>query len=90
MLVSPNLSHIHGRIAEIGIRQADLAAYIGIHGTLLNAILRGRRPMPEEMETRIHAALNVLEEAKRAGREAEERVLEEALEKALPEEEGGC
>ena len=74
MFVKPNLSRIQGRIAEIGIRQSDLAAYIGIHETLLNAILRGRRPMPEGMEARIHATLDALEEEKRVAAEAVEKL----------------
>ena len=80
MLTTNRFNRIHGRIAEIGLRQADLAAHMGIHETLLNAILRGRRPMPAGMEERIHAALDLLERAERAAQEARERVLAEASE----------
>ena len=68
------LSTIRGRIAEVGTRQADLADCLGIHETLLNAILRGRRPMPEGMEARIHAALEALEEEQRVAVEAVEKL----------------
>ena len=66
-----------GRIAEIGVVQADVAVHLGIHPTLLNAMLRGRRPMPEGFEARIHATLDRLEAAEKAGTEARERVLAE-------------
>ena len=79
MLAKPNLSRTHGRIAEIGIRQADLAAHLGIHETLLNAILRGRRPMPEGMEARIHAALDEMEEEQRVAAEAVEKLRAERV-----------
>ena len=70
MLTDTKVQRIRGRIAEIGIRQADLAACLGIHETLLNAYLRGRRPMPAGMESRIHAALDNLEEEQQVAAEA--------------------
>ena len=69
------LSRIRGRIAEVGVRQADIAAQIGMHETLLNAILRGRRKQPEGFATRVLEALDLLEEANQAAAEARERVL---------------
>ena len=66
-----------GRIAEIGVVQADVAVHLGIHPTLLNAMLRGRRSMPEGFEERVHAALDRLEAAEKAAEEARERVLAE-------------
>ena len=69
-----------GRIAEIGVVQADVAVHLGIHPTLLNAILRGRRPMPEGFEARVHATLDRLETAEQAAQEARERVLAETEE----------
>ena len=77
MTISPNIRHIRGRLAEIGILQADLAAHLAIHESLLNAYLRGRRPMPEGLEEHIHSILNLMERAKRAGQEAERRVMAE-------------
>ena len=77
MTIAPNIMHIRGRIAEIGIVQADLATHLGIHESLLNAHLRGRRPMPEGLEEHIHSTLDLMERAKRAGREAEQRVMQE-------------
>ena len=61
---------IRGRMAEMGILQADLAVQLDIHPTLLNAILRARRPAPPNFEARIHAALDALEEEKRVAAEA--------------------
>ena len=92
MLVTPTLSHIHGRIAELGIRQADLAAHLGIHETLLNAYLRGRRRMPSGMEARIRAALDDLEEEQRVAAEAvrklrAERAAQEVRGQELQEQE---
>ena len=88
MLAKPNLSRTHGRIAEIGIRQADLAAHLDIHETLLNAILRGRRPMPAGMEARIHAALEALEEEKRVAAEAVAKLRAERAERAAQDADG--
>ena len=68
-------SHIRGRIAEVGITQHDLADAIGIHATLLNHILKGRRPPPADFFERVNAALDRLEAAKKAANEAWERVL---------------
>ena len=73
-------SKLIGRIAEIGVVQADVAVYLGIHPTLLNAILRGRREAPDGFEARVHAALDRLETAERAAEEARERVLAEGSE----------
>ena len=86
------VQHIRGRIAELGIRQADLAAHLGIHETLLNAILRGRRPMPEGFEERVHTALDQIEEEQRVAREAvqklrAEKAAQEARERVLAETE---
>ena len=66
---------ILGRMAEIGVLQADLAVLLGMHPTLLNAILRGRRPAPPDFEARLNATLDRLEAAEKAAQEARERVL---------------
>lgn len=68
-------SKIRGRIAEIGLVQADFAAYLHIHPTLLNAILKGRRPAPAGFEARANALLDRLEAAEKAAQAARERVL---------------
>ena len=78
MTITPNIQRIRGRIAEIGIIQADLAIHLGIHESALNAHLRGRRPLPEGLEEHIHFALDVIERAKRAGQQAESHVMEKA------------
>ena len=77
MMIAPNIQHIRGRIAQIGILQADLAAHLGIHESLLNAHLRGRRPLPEGLEEHIHFTLDLIERAKRAGQQAESQVMSE-------------
>ena len=76
-MTSIELLQIHGRIAGMGIRHVDLAMQMGIHHTLLSAILRSRRPMPDGFLVKAHAALDRLERAERAAREARERVLAE-------------
>lgn len=78
MTITPNIQRIRGRIAEIGIIQADLALHLGIHESLLSAHLRGRRPLPEGLEEHIHFTLDLIERAKRAGQEAESQVMSEA------------
>ena len=78
MTITPNIQRIRGRIAEIGIIQADLAIHLGIQESLLNAHLRGRRPLPEGLEEHIHFTLDLIERAKRAGKQAESQVMEKA------------
>ena len=91
MTLTADIRHIRGRIAEVGTRQADLADAIGMHETLLNAILRGRREAPEGFEERVHTALDQIEEEQRVAREAvqklrAERAAQEARERVLDEE----
>ena len=77
-------------MVEIGALQADIAVRLGIHPTLFNAYLRGRRATPVGFEALVNAELDLQAEAKRAGAEAERKVLEraaqEARERALVEE----
>ena len=77
MLTYEDMSHIRGRIAQVGVRQADVADIIGIHETLFNAILRGRREAPKGFCEQVHATLDRLEKAEKAAQEARERVLTE-------------
>ncbi len=70
------------RMVEIGLRQADLAVRLGIHPTLFNAYLRGRRAAPSGFEALVNAELDLQAEAKRAGAEAERKVLESAVQEA--------
>lgn len=79
-MLTATITRIRGRIAEVGCRQADIAQAIGINETLLNTYLRGRRPMPEGFEARVHATLDRLEAAETAAEEARERVLAEGSE----------
>ncbi len=62
-------------MAELGVTQQDLADLLGIHPTLLNHILKGRRPPPPDFFEKVNAALDRLEAAEKAGREAREKVL---------------
>ena len=78
-MLTDRITRIRGRIAEVGCRQADIAQAIGINETLLNTFLRGRRPMPEGMKARIHAALDALEEEKRVAAEAVEKLRAERV-----------
>lgn len=79
MITNARINRIRGRIAELGIRQADLAAQVGMNETLLNAVLRGRRPLDARLEEKLHAQLDLLERVKRAGQEAEARALAHEL-----------
>ena len=63
------------RIAEIGVRQADLAMQLGMHESRLSALLNGRLKPPPDFVERVHAALDRLEAAERAADEARRRVL---------------
>ena len=77
MLTSTGFPKLRGRIAEIGVLQADLAVHLGMHPTLLNAILRGRRPAPPGFEEEANEALDLEERIQQAQQEAKERVLAE-------------
>ena len=69
-----------GRISELGLRQADLSAYLEMNPTALNAILRGRRPTPENFESRISRALDRFERAEHAAEKARDKVMKERIE----------
>lgn len=66
---------VQARIAEIGVRHADVAAQLGMHPSALSAILGGHRKPPADFEGRVSAALDLLEAAEQAASEARERVL---------------
>ena len=59
-----------GRISELGLRQASLAAYLEMSPTLLNGILNGRRPTPENFESHISKTLDRFERAEHAAERA--------------------
>ena len=75
MTRSHSISDLRARIAALSIRQGALAAQLGMHETLLSAILNERRPMPVGFETRTMKAMDLLERADAAAREAREKVL---------------
>ena len=66
-----------GRISELGLRQADLAAYLEMNPTTLNGILNGRRPTPENFESHISKTLDRFERAEHAAEEARDKVMQE-------------
>ena len=70
-------SKLIGRMAELGLRQAAIAVRLGLHPTLFNAILRGRRQAPEGFEARVDAELDRQAAAEAAAQEARKRVLAE-------------
>ncbi len=72
---SLGVKHLRARMFELGVTQYDLADQLGINPTLLNHILKGRRPPPPDFFEKVNAALDKLEAAEKAGREAKERVL---------------
>ena len=80
-MVSPmqNINRLRGRLAELGVTQQDLADLLGINPTLLNHILKGRRPPPPDFFEKVNAALDRLERAEKAGQEAKEKVLNEGV-----------
>ncbi len=66
-----------GRISELRLRQGNLAAYLEMSPTLLNAILRGRRPTPENFESHISKTLDRFERAEHAAEQARDKVMQE-------------
>ena len=56
-----------------------LAAQLGYSESLFSLYINGRRPPPEGFEERVLAALELLEEAERAAKEARDRVLAQGL-----------
>ena len=75
MITGSHAATIRSRIAALGIRQGALAAQLGMHETLLSAILNERRPMPVGFETRTMKAMDLLERAEAEAQKARERVL---------------
>ena len=80
-MVSPmqNMTRLRGRLAELGVTQQDLADHLGINPTLLNHILKGRRPPSTNFIERANAALDRLERAEQAAQAAKEKVLNEGV-----------
>ena len=68
-------ARIQGRIAEAGVRKADLARELGIDASAFSAVLNGRRMPPADFERRVTAALDRLEQAERAADKARQKVL---------------
>ena len=64
-----HIRKLRGRIAEIGIRHANLSKLIGIHPTLFSAIINGRRAAPKGFTERAHSLLDSVEAASREANE---------------------
>ncbi len=79
LTVRKGMNRLRGRLAELGVTQQDLADLLGINPTLLNHILKGRRPPPPDFFEKVNAALDLLEAAEKAAQEAKEKVLNEGV-----------
>ena len=66
---------LRARLATLGVRHVDVANHLGIHPSLLSAILNERRKLSADFEKRITAAVDLLEKAEKAAQEARRRVL---------------
>lgn len=56
------------------VRHLDIANHLGIHPSLLSAILNERRELLPDFEQRTTKAVDVLEEAEKSAQEAPQRV----------------
>ena len=63
---SPELAQIRRDIASRGHRAREIADLMGLHETVLSAILNGRRPFPEGFEHDLANALDRLDRAEAA------------------------
>ena len=61
--ISTNLPKLRGRIAELGVRQFDVARRLGIDPAVLSAYLRGHRKPPEDFPQQLTDVLDNMEEA---------------------------
>ena len=68
---------IRARLAAVRRSQWELALAVGIGQSTLSQWLTGTVRMPDGMLSRIYSALDLLEKAERAAREARRRVLAE-------------
>ena len=66
-------SELHGRIAKLGIRKADLAHKLRLDASAFSAILNGRRTAAVGFEEELSMLLDIEERAQRAGKHAAER-----------------
>ena len=79
MTSTTDIPGLRARIAEVGIRRQDIAVQLGYSESLFSLYINGRRPAPEGFEGRVQAALDLLEQADRAAKEARDRVLARGL-----------
>ena len=79
MVNSHEITKLRGRIAEVGVRRQDIAIQLGISESLFSLYINGRRSAPEDFEARVLAALELLEEAECAAREARAAVLAQGI-----------
>ena len=71
-----NISQLRGRIAESGIRRQDLAEQLGYSESTFSLYMTGKRPAPDDFAEKLLDALDRLERAEAAAREARQKVLE--------------
>ena len=69
------MAKFRGRIAELGVRQIDVASALGVDPALLSAYLRGHRRPPEDFAQLLTDVLNEMERAEKAAAEARAKVL---------------
>ena len=69
---------LKAEIVRRGMRQHEVARYLGMESWRLNLYLNGTRCAPADLEQRVLTALDVLERAETAADEARRRVLAQA------------
>ena len=57
-----SLPKLRGRIAELGVRQFDVARRLGIDPAVLSAYLRGHRKPPEDFPQQLTDVLDNMED----------------------------
>ena len=70
-------SIIRVRIARLGLTQERFAKVVGYEPTMFSRYLNGVRTAPPDFESKVNAALDLLERAEKAGQKAREKVLAE-------------
>lgn len=54
-----NVHPLKLELVRLRASQSDLAQELGVNFSMLNAMLNGRRPMPEELERRVREHLRL-------------------------------
>lgn len=69
------MEEIKKQIKALGVKQYELAKYLGMSQTHLNRLLNQQVEITEECDLRLRLALLVFERAQKAAAEAKEKVL---------------